>query len=118
MPKGTEHCQETLTEECSAILLEPKTTLNTGTVVTDRTVRDLEKLSRMKFLVSLQAFWSAADRRSRPVRFPTLVRLAGCFRKLCSGRRTVSRTERFQRWIGVDGAGGRTRTDMDCSGGF
>ncbi|MHB1304256.1 MAG: cupin domain-containing protein [Acidiphilium sp.] len=44
VPRGVEHCPEALTDECHVVLLEPKTTLNTGTVVTERTVRDLERL--------------------------------------------------------------------------
>lgn len=44
VPKGVEHCPETLTDECSIILLEPKSTLNTGNIVNERTVSDLETL--------------------------------------------------------------------------
>lgn len=44
VPKGVEHCPEALTDECSVLLLEPKTTLNTGNVVNERTVRDLDRL--------------------------------------------------------------------------
>ncbi|NNU62943.1 cupin domain-containing protein [Ochrobactrum soli] len=44
VPKGTEHCPEALTDECNVILLEPKSTLNTGNVVNERTVRDLDRL--------------------------------------------------------------------------
>ncbi|HGS6410080.1 TPA: hypothetical protein ACMENY_004627 [Klebsiella quasipneumoniae subsp. quasipneumoniae] len=44
MPKGTEHCPEALTEECCVVLLEPKSTLNTGNIVNERTVRELDKL--------------------------------------------------------------------------
>ena len=39
VPHGTEHRPEALTEECHLILLEPATTLNTGTVENERTVR-------------------------------------------------------------------------------
>jgi len=31
-------------EECEVLLLEPKTTLNTGNVVNERTVAELERL--------------------------------------------------------------------------
>ncbi len=41
VPHGVEHRPEALTEECRVLLLEPKTTLNTGTVVNARTVREL-----------------------------------------------------------------------------
>ena len=45
VPRGVEHRPEALTRECHVVLLEPKTTLNTGNVVTARTVRDLEHLA-------------------------------------------------------------------------
>lgn len=38
IPKGMEHRPEALTEECHVLLLEPKTTLNTGNIVNARTV--------------------------------------------------------------------------------
>jgi mannose-6-phosphate isomerase-like protein (cupin superfamily) len=41
VPHGVEHRPEALTQECSVLLLEPKTTLNTGNVVSERTVREL-----------------------------------------------------------------------------
>jgi mannose-6-phosphate isomerase-like protein (cupin superfamily) len=41
VPHGVEHRPEALTDECHVVLLEPKTTLNTGNVVNDRTVRVL-----------------------------------------------------------------------------
>ena len=44
VPKGTEHCPEALTDECSVVLLEPKSTLNTGNIINERTVHDLEIL--------------------------------------------------------------------------
>lgn len=44
VPKGTEHCPEALTDECSVVLLEPKSTLNTGNIINERTVHDLQKL--------------------------------------------------------------------------
>jgi mannose-6-phosphate isomerase-like protein (cupin superfamily) len=45
VPKGVEHCPEALTAECHVLLLEPKTTLNTGNVVSDRTVFEPERLT-------------------------------------------------------------------------
>ena len=45
VPHGVEHRPEALTEECCVVLLEPKTTLNTGTAITDRTVCDLERIT-------------------------------------------------------------------------
>jgi mannose-6-phosphate isomerase-like protein (cupin superfamily) len=43
VPRGTEHLP-VAEEECEVLLLEPKTTLNTGNVVNDRTVADPEHL--------------------------------------------------------------------------
>ncbi len=45
VPHGVEHRPEALTEECHVVLIEPKTTLNTGNVVNERTVRDLDRLA-------------------------------------------------------------------------
>ncbi|EDQ9944434.1 cupin domain-containing protein [Salmonella enterica subsp. enterica serovar Gaminara] len=44
VPKGIEHGPEALTHECSVLLLEPKSTLNTGNIISERTVRDLKRL--------------------------------------------------------------------------
>lgn len=44
VPRGTEHCPFTLTDEVQVVLLEPKTTLNTGNVSNERTVANLERL--------------------------------------------------------------------------
>lgn len=41
VPKGVEHCPEAIGGECHVILLEPSTTINTGNVVTDKTVTAL-----------------------------------------------------------------------------
>ncbi len=38
VPRGTEHCPVALTDEVHIVLLEPKTTVNTGNVVNERTV--------------------------------------------------------------------------------
>jgi mannose-6-phosphate isomerase-like protein (cupin superfamily) len=35
VPHGVEHRPETLTDECQILLLEPKTTLNTGNVINE-----------------------------------------------------------------------------------
>lgn len=43
IPKGVEHLP-IAAEECYVLLLEPKTTLNTGTVQNDRTVADLQRI--------------------------------------------------------------------------
>ena len=43
VPAGVEHCP-VANEECEIILLEPRTTLNTGNVDSERTVKDLEEL--------------------------------------------------------------------------
>ena len=44
VPRGTEHCPMALTDEVHVLLLEPKSTLNTGNVVNQRTVADLERI--------------------------------------------------------------------------
>lgn len=44
IPHGVQHRPEALTDECQVVLFERNTTLNTGTVVTARTVRDLDRL--------------------------------------------------------------------------
>lgn len=44
VPHGVEHRPEAPDGECHVVLIEPATTLNTGNVVTARTVRDLERL--------------------------------------------------------------------------
>ncbi len=44
IPRGVEHRPEALGEDCDVVLLEPRTTLNTGNVVTERTVRNPKML--------------------------------------------------------------------------
>ena len=44
VPMGTEHCPVALTDEVHVLLLEPKGTLNTGNVVSERTVDTLDRL--------------------------------------------------------------------------
>ena len=44
VPHGVEHRPEALTDECHVLLLEPNTTLNTGTVENERTVRALQRI--------------------------------------------------------------------------
>jgi len=44
IPKGTEHCPASLGDEVHVLLMEPKTTLNTGNVVNDRTVAEPEHI--------------------------------------------------------------------------
>ena len=44
VPRGVEHCPRALTDEVHVVLLEPKSTLNTGDVKNDRTVETLERL--------------------------------------------------------------------------
>jgi mannose-6-phosphate isomerase-like protein (cupin superfamily) len=44
IPRGVEHRPEALSEECHVLLFEPKTTLNTGDVESERTVRELDRL--------------------------------------------------------------------------
>ena len=43
VPKGVEH-MPVADEECHVVLLEPKSTLNTGNVVNERTVPELERI--------------------------------------------------------------------------
>ncbi len=45
IPHGVEHMPEALTDECHVVLLEKNTTLNTGNVENERTVRNLDRLS-------------------------------------------------------------------------
>ncbi len=44
IPRGVEHCPLALTDEVHVVLLEPRTTLNTGNVVEERTVRQEERI--------------------------------------------------------------------------
>lgn len=44
VPRGVEHCPVALTEEVRVVLLEPKTTRNTGDVSNERTVALPERL--------------------------------------------------------------------------
>jgi mannose-6-phosphate isomerase-like protein (cupin superfamily) len=44
IPKGVEHCPLALTDEVHVLLLEPRTTLNTGNVAEERTVREEERI--------------------------------------------------------------------------
>lgn len=44
VPHGVEHCPEALTDECHVLMLEPGTTLNTGNVITEKTVNNLDRL--------------------------------------------------------------------------
>ncbi len=45
VPHGVEHRPESIDGECQLLLLEPNTTLNTGTVENERTVREPRRLS-------------------------------------------------------------------------
>jgi mannose-6-phosphate isomerase-like protein (cupin superfamily) len=44
VPRGVEHCPKALSEEVHVVLLEPKSTLNTGDVKNERTVEQPERL--------------------------------------------------------------------------
>lgn len=44
VPRGVEHLPEALTDECHVVLLEPNTTLNTGNVENERTVKVLGRI--------------------------------------------------------------------------
>ncbi len=45
VPRGTEHCPEALGGECSVMLIEPRTTVNTGNMVTEKTWTTLESIA-------------------------------------------------------------------------
>ena len=45
VPRGVEHRPEALTDECHVLLFEPRTTLNTSNVESERTVRELDRLA-------------------------------------------------------------------------
>jgi mannose-6-phosphate isomerase-like protein (cupin superfamily) len=45
VPKGVEHCPEAIGGECDVVLLEPSTTINTGNIVTEKTVTDLGRVA-------------------------------------------------------------------------
>lgn len=45
VPKGVEHMPEALGDECHVVLLEPRTTLNTGNVTNERTVQSLDRIA-------------------------------------------------------------------------
>ena len=44
VPRGVEHCPKALTDEVHVVLLEPKSTVNTGNVANERTVRAPEAI--------------------------------------------------------------------------
>jgi mannose-6-phosphate isomerase-like protein (cupin superfamily) len=44
VPRGVEHCPLALTDEVHVVLLEPKTTVNTGNVRNERTVEREQRL--------------------------------------------------------------------------
>jgi len=46
VPRLTEHCQAALTDEVHVVLLDPRTTLNTGNVANERTVAPGTHLGR------------------------------------------------------------------------
>lgn len=45
VPRMVAHCPEALTDECSVLLVEPVSTLNTGNVRNDRTVSTIAPLT-------------------------------------------------------------------------
>lgn len=44
VPRGVEHLPVAESDECEVVLLEPKTTLNTGNIENERTVRDPDRI--------------------------------------------------------------------------
>lgn len=44
VPRGVEHCPKALTDEVHVLLLEPKSTVNTGNVTNERTVATPETI--------------------------------------------------------------------------
>jgi len=45
VPRSVEHRPRSLTSEPLVLMIEPASTINTGSVVSDRTVKDLKRLS-------------------------------------------------------------------------
>jgi len=45
VPRSVEHRPRSLTREPLVLMIEPASTINTGSVVSDRTVKDLKRLS-------------------------------------------------------------------------
>lgn len=45
VPKGIKHCPTAVSDEVHCILFEPRTTVNTGNTVNERTVTDLQPLA-------------------------------------------------------------------------
>ncbi len=45
VPRGVEHRPEALSDECHVVLIEPNTTLNTGNVQNERTVKELDRIA-------------------------------------------------------------------------
>ena len=44
VPRGVEHCPRALSDEVHVVLLEPKTTVNTGNVRNERTVEQVPRI--------------------------------------------------------------------------
>jgi len=44
VPRGVEHCPVAEDDDVQVVLIEPKSTLNTGNIVSERTVAQLERL--------------------------------------------------------------------------
>ena len=44
VPRGVEHCPLAETDDTHVVLIEPKTTLNTGNVRDERTVDELDRI--------------------------------------------------------------------------
>src|SRR5256712_12792279 len=44
VPRGVEHCPLALTDEVHVVLIEPLTTIKTGDVLNERTMRNLERI--------------------------------------------------------------------------
>ena len=44
VPRGVEHCPLAETDDTHVVLIEPKTTLNTGNMLSERTVAELDRI--------------------------------------------------------------------------
>ncbi|HMN81535.1 MAG TPA: cupin domain-containing protein [Burkholderiaceae bacterium] len=45
VPRGIDHCPSALGDEVHCLLFEPRSTLNTGNTINERTVNDLQRLA-------------------------------------------------------------------------
>ena len=90
IPRGVEHLPSA-DEETHVMLLEPKTTLNTGNVASERTVQRIAaNLSSGPTSSPVRILWGSACSISRTVRLRTGCRTSGAIS--ASGSRTNRRS--------------------------